>query len=45
MRVLIVGAGAIGGYFGGRMLQAGRSRASGHPGGGVLAQELAFEIG
>src|SRR4051794_41431451 len=24
MRVLIVGAGAIGGYFGGRMLQAGR---------------------
>ena len=23
MRVLIVGAGAIGGYFGGRMLQAG----------------------
>jgi len=25
MRVLIVGAGAIGGYFGGRMLQAGRN--------------------
>ena len=25
MRVLIVGAGAIGGYFGGRMLQAGRA--------------------
>ena len=24
MRVLVVGAGAIGGYFGGRMLQAGR---------------------
>src|ERR1044072_377526 len=24
MRILIVGAGAIGGYFGGRMLQAGR---------------------
>src|ERR1700746_2124502 len=24
MRVLIVGAGAIGGYFGGRMLEAGR---------------------
>src|SRR3954464_7610340 len=24
MRVLAVGAGAIGGYFGGRMLQAGR---------------------
>src|SRR3954451_13807019 len=24
MRVLIVGAGAIGGYFGGRMLQGGR---------------------
>src|SRR5258708_29349828 len=24
MRVIIVGAGAIGGYFGGRMLQAGR---------------------
>src|SRR4249919_4343583 len=24
MRVLIVGAGAIGGYFGGKMLQAGR---------------------
>ena len=24
MRVLIVGAGAIGGYFGGRMKQAGR---------------------
>ena len=23
MRVLVVGAGAIGGYFGGRMLQAG----------------------
>ena len=26
MRVLVVGAGAIGGYFGGRMLQAGRER-------------------
>src|ERR1700756_3818975 len=25
MRVLVVGAGAIGGYFGGRMLQAGRN--------------------
>src|SRR5246127_4929008 len=24
MRILVVGAGAIGGYFGGRMLQAGR---------------------
>src|ERR1700686_4141758 len=24
MRVLVVGAGAIGGYFGGRMLQSGR---------------------
>ena len=24
MRVLVVGAGATGGYFGGRMLQAGR---------------------
>src|SRR5260370_38275813 len=24
MRVLVVGAGAIGGYFGGRLLQAGR---------------------
>src|SRR5258708_24722435 len=24
MRVLVVGAGAIGGYFGGRMLQAGQ---------------------
>src|SRR5262245_6299718 len=24
MRVLVVGAGAIGGYFGGRMLEAGR---------------------
>ena len=24
MRMLVVGAGAIGGYFGGRMLQAGR---------------------
>ena len=24
MRILIVGAGAIGGYFGGRLLQAGR---------------------
>jgi 2-dehydropantoate 2-reductase len=24
MRVLVVGAGAIGGYFGGRMLQASR---------------------
>ncbi|MCC8966139.1 oxidoreductase, partial [Bradyrhizobium sp. Pear76] len=24
MRVLVVGAGAIGGYFGGRMLQGGR---------------------
>jgi 2-dehydropantoate 2-reductase len=23
MRILVVGAGAIGGYFGGRMLQAG----------------------
>jgi 2-dehydropantoate 2-reductase len=27
MRVLIVGAGAIGGYFGGRMLHAGRDNA------------------
>jgi 2-dehydropantoate 2-reductase len=25
MRVLVVGAGAIGGYFGGRLLQAGRN--------------------
>ena len=25
MRILVVGAGAIGGYFGGRMLQAGRN--------------------
>jgi 2-dehydropantoate 2-reductase len=24
MRILVVGAGAIGGYFGGRLLQAGR---------------------
>jgi ketopantoate reductase len=24
MRILIVGAGAIGGYFGGRLLEAGR---------------------
>ena len=24
MRVLVVGAGAVGGYFGGRLLQAGR---------------------
>ena len=24
MRVLVVGAGAIGGYFGGRLLEAGR---------------------
>ena len=24
MRILVVGAGAIGGYFGGRMLEAGR---------------------
>src|SRR6195256_1590014 len=26
MRILVVGAGAIGGYFGGRMLQAGARR-------------------
>ena len=24
MRILVVGAGAVGGYFGGRLLQAGR---------------------
>ena len=24
MRILVVGAGAIGGYFGGRLLEAGR---------------------
>jgi 2-dehydropantoate 2-reductase len=24
MRILVVGAGAVGGYFGGRMVQAGR---------------------
>ena len=26
MRILVVGAGAIGGYFGGRLLQAGTRR-------------------
>jgi hypothetical protein len=25
MRILVVGAGAIGGYFGGRLLEAGRA--------------------
>jgi 2-dehydropantoate 2-reductase len=25
MRILVIGAGAIGGYFGGRLLEAGRS--------------------
>jgi 2-dehydropantoate 2-reductase len=24
MRILVVGAGAVGGYFGGRLMQAGR---------------------
>jgi 2-dehydropantoate 2-reductase len=25
MRILVIGAGAVGGYFGGRLLEAGRS--------------------
>src|SRR6266850_8605849 len=52
MRVLVVGAGAIGGYFGGRLLQAGRDvtflvrpkRASELAGAGLVIRSAAGDV-
>ena len=52
MRVLVVGAGAIGGYFGGRLLQAGQDvtflvrpkRASELAGAGLVIRSAAGEV-